>query len=94
MSDPMDRPPADFGSDRYDYVEVVGAPADIAPYGVWLTRLLAEPCPDCRANLFIHWRPDGDGNTEQQPSHWFVQIAHDDGCPAYARLAREGRTDG
>jgi hypothetical protein len=74
MSDPLDHPPTDHGSDRYDYVEIVGAPADVQPKGEWFDRLLAEACPDCRANVFITWAP-------QQAASWTVQIAHDETCP-------------
>jgi hypothetical protein len=75
MSDPMDRPPVDYGSDRYDYVELIGAPPGVAPHGQWWERMLAMPCPDCRANLFAKWAPD------RLPYPWDVTIAHDDGCP-------------
>lgn len=72
--DPMDRPPVDHGSDRYDYVEMIGAPEGIQPHGEWFDQLLATPCSDCRANVFITWAPD-----ESPP--WTVEIAHDATCP-------------
>lgn len=80
MADPLDSPPADHGSDRYDYVEVQG-PADIAPAGEWFTQLLKEACPDCRANVFLRFI-DGKYEPLKGPHpHWDVTIAHDDTCP-------------
>lgn len=77
MSDPMDTPPVDFGSDRYDYVELIGAPEGVSPEGEpWFEQLVAEPCPDCRANVFIRWLAD---------DSWQVTLAHDDGCPVLRR---------
>lgn len=84
MSDPMDRPPLDYGSDRFDYVEVE-APADVTPSGPWLDRLLAAPCMDCRANVFLRWMHLD--KTPDDPDGWYVTIAHDSGCPA--QTARE-----
>lgn len=81
----MDRPPADHGSDRYDYVEVE-APLGLEPAGEWWEALVAQPCPDCRANLFVKW-----GNTQYHRDDrraWHVVVAHDDGCP---RLLAEER---
>jgi len=84
VTDPMDLPPPDHGSDRYDYVEIEEAPADVQPRGDWFERLLKQACPDCRANLFVRWLPDGSG----LPPHpyWAVKIAHDDTCPTLARM--------
>lgn len=80
--DNMDKPPVDHGSDRYDYVEIIGAPLGVAPHGEWFDRLLAEACPDCRANVFITWVVG-----EDPP--WSVKIAHDDGCPTLAKIEQE-----
>ncbi|MFL5313055.1 MAG: hypothetical protein ACJ79H_21695 [Myxococcales bacterium] len=60
--------PADHGSDRYDYVEIDAPPG--VPLPEWLTADYM-PCPDCRANLFLHW----DGKV------WRSTVAHDAGCP-------------
>lgn len=73
--DPMDTPPVDHGSDRYDYVELIGAPPGVAPHGQWWERMLAMPCPDCRANIFATWDADA------LPYPWRVEIAHDESCP-------------
>ncbi len=86
MSDPLDSPPTDHGSDRYDYVELAGPP-DIAPHGLWFERLLMQVCPDCRANAFLRFLPDGDG-VEQHP-HWHLEVAHDDACPWLAKYEAE-----
>lgn len=87
---PMDRPPVDHGSDRYDYVELIGAPEGVQPSGEWWDALLREACPDCRANVFVYWRTDEQiaKGVEQgvSASRWSYQIAHDDGCPTLARL--------
>lgn len=85
LMDPMDSPPADHGSDRYDYVEVINAPPGVAPHGEWWERMLAMPCPDCRANVFATYQPEV--APPQMP--WSVQIAHDEGCPALARIEAE-----
>lgn len=85
MSDPLDNPPADHGSDRYDYVEIIGAPPDVQPSGAWWDKLLQEPCPDCRANVFVYWRTDeqvAQGAEAGAPSsRWSYTIAHDETCP-------------
>lgn len=88
----MATPPADHGSDRYDYVEVT-APAGLLPAGDWWDRAVAGPCPDCRANLFARW---GDGNPPAVPDPWarrwwHVTVAHDPSCPALARIEQERR---
>lgn len=75
MSDPMDTPPTDHGSDRYDYVEIEG-PVDVA-LPEWLTADY-KPCQDCNANLFLKWLGPILG--------WHSTVAHDDGCPAFAQF--------
>lgn len=76
MTDPLDHPPADHGSDRYGYVELTYAA------GVSLRPRPPEAlvdslrCPDCLSNLFLHW--DG--------LRWLSTVAHDEGCPTLARL--------
>lgn len=79
----MDRPPVDHGSDRYDYVELIGAPPGVAPRGEWWDRLIAEPCPDCRANVFAYWDDERALGKTARP--WRIEIAHDDGCPELKR---------
>ena len=75
----VEQPPTDHGSDRYDYVELIDAPPHVAPHGEWWEALMAEPCPDCRANIFARW-------TGSQVQPWRVSIAHDDGCPTLAKF--------
>lgn len=96
MSDPLDVPPPDHGSDRYRYVELQGAPPGVAPSAALVESLLEQSCLDCNPNLFMTWRPKGDGNTGDgsAESYWWVTVAHDTGCPTYARLEREGRLGG
>jgi hypothetical protein len=80
MTNPMDTPPEDHGSDRYDYVEI-DAPPGIRPLGEWFDQLIADPCPDCRANVFLLWggsTPDDAWRREA----WHVTLAHDDTCPS------------
>lgn len=82
MSDAMDRPPPDHGSDRYDYIEI-DAPAGLSPPAELIARY-DPPCGDCRANLFIRFV----GVVESQAGDvrfWRPTIAHDDGCPVLAR---------
>lgn len=79
-------PPSDHGSDRYDYVEV-SSESGRTPSGSWWEALLAEPCPDCRANIFAIELTDG---PEDDRNSWLIQIAHDDTCPAYAHLRQGG----
>lgn len=81
--DPMDTPPVDHGSDRYDYVELIGAPKGIAPHGPWFDQLLEEACPDCRANVFIYYEP-----LAARVIPWRVEIAHDDTCPTLQNVDR------
>lgn len=73
--EPMDRPPRDHGSDRYDYVELQNAPPGVAPWGAWWDKLLAEACPDCRANIFARWTGD-------PRAPWAITLAHDETCPS------------
>lgn len=77
-----DQPPLhDHGSDRYDYIEIsVPNETEIPPLPEWLTDDYV-PCPDCRANLFLEWKPDG---------YWFATTAHDTGCPTMTRIERSG----
>lgn len=84
-SDPLDRPPVDHGSDRYDYVEITGVPEGVVPRGGWLDALMIEACPDCRANVFLRYL--GEGRHLNDGSSWDVTIAHDDTCPTGAKLA-------
>ncbi len=79
MSDPLDTPPVDHGSDRYDYVEV-NAPGLLTPSGAWWNAVLAQPCPDCRANVFIYWTGLG-LKSQHDPQSWRITIAHDETCP-------------
>jgi hypothetical protein len=82
--DPMDALPADHGSDRYDYVESQGGPEDAEErlVGVpWFEALIAEPCPDCRANVFLRWVGDAEGDPSLR-FNWHVTYAHDETCPA------------
>lgn len=77
MNDPMDTPPTDYGSDRYDYIEII-APAGIRPDGEWFERLCTDPpCQDCRANIFVRWT----GGPTDHALSWDVKIAHDETCP-------------
>lgn len=73
----MDVPPVDHGSDRYDYIEIEGPP-EVMPSSE-LLAMCADPCPDCRANVFLRWSPQG----------WERTVAHDETCPAMT--AMEGR---
>lgn len=75
MTDPMDIPPTDHGSDRYGYVETQGAPAEVQPAEEYVDRLLATACLDCNPNLFLRWTGD-----DEQP--WHVTVAHDNTCPS------------
>lgn len=80
----MDSPPVgDHGSDRYDYVEVTGAPPHVNPEGAWWDALIAAPCPDCRANVFAEWRPQHGMSAADAGArrHWSIMIAHDETCP-------------
>lgn len=95
MTDPMDTPPKDYGSDRYDYVEVIGAPEGQTPAGLqWFDALLRDGvCPDCRANLFVYWRTDeqiaAGVAAGASASRWAYRVAHDDGCPTLAKIEAE-----
>jgi hypothetical protein len=94
MSDPMATPPTDHGSDRYDYVEVINAPPGVAPAGLWVDRIVDEPCPDCRANVFIRYAepdatwPKSQGWTDKDGHTWYVAIAHDETCDIPLREQR------
>lgn len=80
----MDTPPVDHGSDRYDYVEVQGAPPGVAPHGAWWDRLLASGCPDCRPNIFAKYippNPNRPGGPDADLMPWSITIAHDATCP-------------
>lgn len=91
MSDPLDAPPVDHGSDRYDYVEI-DAPYNIVPGGEWWTELLAEGCPDCRANVFaklIHVPPPTFNAAKPRVvtrECWQISLAHDATCPNADKL--------
>jgi len=76
----MDRPPADHGSDRYDYVEVQ-APPGIRPIAQWWDDLIAAPCPDCRANVFAMLIAGAPARLDNQGRGWRIAIAHDNTCP-------------
>lgn len=88
VGDPLDRPPADHGSDRYDYVELIGAPAGVKPDGIWWDRLIATPCPDCRANIFATWTPRHGMSAANAGArqYWEIKIAHDATCPNLQQL--------
>lgn len=78
MTDPLDVPPADHGSDRHGYVEVqwvAGFGHPDPPPEV----LAGATCEDCLPNLFLRW----DGH------RWHRTVAHDDSCPGLARLEAE-----
>jgi hypothetical protein len=83
--DPMDQMPDDHGSDRYDAIVLVEAPEGVKPEPALVSWYDRHGCSDCNPNFFYHWR-------SENPSKWFVQIAHDDGCPSFARLEKEGVT--
>lgn len=84
FSNPMEIPPKDMGSDRYDYVEVQ-APPGIRPLGEWWDKMIDEgPCPDCRANLFMRYI----GNDPWDPKAWHATIAHDEACPNLAAMEK------
>ncbi len=70
----MDRPPTDFGSDRYDYIEIDGPPEMMPPSELLASCL--EACSDCRANVFLRWTAEG----------WERTVAHDETCPALTAL--------
>jgi hypothetical protein len=80
MTDPMDMPPEDHGSDRYDYVEI-DAPPGVRPLGEWFDQLLADPCADCRANVFLRWQGATPDDAWLRES-WYVTLAHDETCPS------------
>lgn len=91
MSEHMDHPPVDHGSDRYDYIEVE-APPGIAPTGDWYRQLVAwDGCGDCRANIFLRYLDTEHPGDPSDVSSWHITVAHDDACPFLARMEREGR---
>jgi hypothetical protein len=84
----MGTPPADHGSDRYDYVEVQ-APPGARPIGQWWDDLIAAPCPDCRANVFARWL--GSDSVQRRFNdriNWDITIAHDETCPAIGEAGK------
>lgn len=96
----MDRVPADYGSDRYNAVEMSGAPEGVFPPDRMVDQMLATACADCNPNLILRWvdpeEPITDPPNDWVDVHgqrWHLTVAHDDGCPTYARLNAEGRTD-
>lgn len=75
MSDPMDHPPLDHGSDRHGYVEIsYGKAVIIDPDPP--PEMLEGACLDCLPNLFLRW----DGML------WTRTVAHDPGCPSFEAL--------
>lgn len=76
----MDTPPADHGSDRFDYIEVYAPEGMIPP--VELIEDSLVPCQDCRANVFIAW--------DVEHRRWHRTIAHDETCPALAAMEADG----
>lgn len=95
MDDPLDSPPADHGSDRYNYVELSNAPEGVLPPDRLVDHLLDKACQDCNPNLFFRWVPDGESTEglwswlDAHGHTWDVTIAHDEGCPTYKRLSNE-----
>lgn len=84
MADPMDTPPVDHGSDRYDYIEVDSPSGDL-PSGLWWEEAQAEACPDCRANLFVKWTPLARSTDPADARNWTMTTAHDPSCPWLAK---------
>lgn len=79
MSDPLDTPPLDYGSDRHGYVELAYDRANEPPGSEPLppaTLVASLRCKDCLSNIFLRW--DGE--------RWLSTVAHDDGCPTFAQL--------
>lgn len=93
MDDPLDSPPVDHGSDRYNYVEVQNAPEGVLPPDHLVDHCLAMACQDCNPNLFFRWTPPGESTEERwswldvHGHTWVVEVAHDEGCPTYKRLS-------
>lgn len=101
MTDPMDRLPADYGSDRHGHVETHGAPEGVFPPDRLVDQMLATACPDCKPNLILDWVdpevPITDPPNDWVDVHgqrWHVTVAHDDGCPTLTKIEQEGQTDG
>lgn len=88
MTDPLDTPPADYGSDRYDYIEIQDAPPGYRPLGQWWDMFIAAPCGDCRANVFAKWVGQ-DSIDAWRPQGWKITVAHDDNCPTLTRLEQQ-----
>lgn len=87
MTDPMDTPPKDHGSDRHGYVELIGAPPGVEPDARLVDSLA---CPDCLSNIFLTYVATAVGRRTAVEMHvWQPKIAHDDGCPTFARIQRE-----
>lgn len=89
--DPMDSPPEDYGSDRYDYVEIQGFPGepDVMVKTLWFLNLITDTCPDCRANVFLRWLltdSPRDLDLQHMRLAWDVTIAHDESCPTLLKL--------
>lgn len=85
--DPLDSPPADHGSDRYGYVELIGAPEGVVPFPLLVDSLL---CPDCVCNLFLTYVGEAPPRHTIMTMHvWQPLVAHDDSCPTFARIQRE-----
>lgn len=73
----MDQPPTDYGSDRYDYIEIQ-APEGVNP-PAWLLEQSLAACGDCRANVFLRLANNG----------WHRTVAHDETCPTLARMEKD-----
>lgn len=72
----MDEPPADYGSDRYDYIEIQSPGGERPPQ--WLLDSSLEACSDCRPNVFLRLANNG----------WHRTIAHDESCPTLAAIEK------
>lgn len=76
----MDEPlRAHHGSDKYDFMEVE-APEGVNPPAPFMARF-AEPCPDCRANVFFRAVSDDGIWLDRAGYQWRVSIAHELDCP-------------
>lgn len=49
----------------------IQAPPEMSPPS-WLLQQSLDPCPDCRANVFLKWNPE---------QGWHRTVAHDATCP-------------
>lgn len=91
--DPLDTFPEDYGSDRFGYVEIQGAPEGVGPSDQLVMELFMVACGTCSPNLFMRWAP-GAGNLGVEgdpPGDWWVTVAHDTDCATFDQLEREGR---